>query len=90
MYVRFYGSGDANEGWFVSLDRIRDGSHWTTDDPTRCTVAIDHADKTGIKGSASCTGVRWIDTMAAFAAGDDAYVAGQDLFNAAITFQATP
>ena len=90
MYVRFYGSGDEHDAWFISFDRIADGNHWTTDDPTRCTVALDHADKTGIKGTASCKGVRWIDTMAAFASGDEAYVPGQDPFDARITFQATP
>lgn len=90
MYVRSYGSSDGIDGWFVSFDRIRDGSHWTTDDPTRCTVAIDHADKTGIQGTASCKGVRWIDTMTGFASGDAAYVAGQDPFDATVTFEATP
>jgi hypothetical protein len=89
-YVRFYGSGDAIDPGFVSFDRISDGNHWTTDDPTRCTVVTDHADKTGIEGTATCKGVRWIDTMSGFPSGDDAYVPGQDPFDAEITFEATP
>jgi hypothetical protein len=90
MYVRYYGSGDSTEPGFVSFDRIRDGSHWTTDDPARCTVVTDHTDRTGIAGTATCTGLRWIDTMGGFGSGGDAYVAGEDPFDAAITFQATP
>jgi hypothetical protein len=90
MYLRLYGSGDAADEWGMTIDRIKDGNHWTTDDPARCTISVDHADRTGIEGTGSCTAIRWIDTMAAFGAPDRAYVAGQDPFDAEVTFKATP
>src|SRR5262245_17297834 len=43
----------------LMLDRITDGSHWTTYDPSRCVVTVEVADKTGLRGSATCKGVEW-------------------------------
>jgi hypothetical protein len=75
---------------YVTIDRVFDGSHWTTADPSRCIVTLEQADATGLRGAASCKGLRWSDTLGAITTSfEPAYVAGQAPFDAEITFEAT-
>ena len=88
-YLRLFDDGDT---WLLTLDRIQDASHWTTQEigPGHCAVKVDHADATGVKGTASCTALRWLDMMAAFVSPQPPYVPGQAPFDAQIAFEATP
>jgi hypothetical protein len=88
-FLRVFDDGDT---WLLTLDRIENASHWTTQEegPGHCAVKIDHADSTGVKGTASCTALRWLDMMAAFVSPQPPYVPGQAPFDARISFEATP
>jgi hypothetical protein len=94
LYLHYYGMlepGTPDEGAFVTLDRIIDGQHWSSADPTVCTIKLTQSDAKGLAGTATCKGVRWIDTMASFGGGlQPAYVEGQAAFDAQMTFQAAP
>ena len=74
---------------FITLDRISDGQHWTTFDPSRCIVTIAAADKTGIRGTATCRGVEWYDTLDAVSIEQPKPVDAPK-FDAEITFEAAP
>ncbi len=93
LYLRF-GSGSGPEspdgGAFVLIDRIEDGQHWMTSDPTHCPVTVTQSDAKGVAGSASCKGLRWVDAISASIALEPAYIAGQAQFDAEVTFKATP
>ena len=91
LYVRYFGTGVALGGddSFLSIEQIRDGTHLTTMDPTVCKLAVTKHDKTGLAGSATCAGLRWIDMMAGFAPTASQPVVG-DPFDAEITFEAAP
>ncbi len=91
LYIRFYGEPDSAYGdGFVIIDRIADGQHWTTADPSGCKVTITQDDAKGIAGSASCKGLRWADAMSVEDPIDRNVVAGQAPFDAEMTFQAAP
>ena len=93
LYLRFFGTPEAQSptgAGFVTLDRIADGQHWTTPDPSLCTVKVTQAGTKGIAGTATCTGLRWIDTMAPYIGVQPAYVEGEAPFDAEITFGAVP
>ena len=94
LYLHYYGMiepGGPGEDGFVTLDRIKDSQHWSTVDPTLCTVQITQSDAKGLAGTASCKGIRWVDTMASFNGGiQPAYVEGQAAFDAEIAFRASP
>ncbi len=79
-------------GGYVQLDRIVDGQHWTTIDPSRCSVTIETADAKGVRGHADCKGLRWSDALGtSFTTSlEPAYIKGQDPFDAVITFEASP
>jgi hypothetical protein len=74
---------------FLALDRIQDGNHWTTYDPSRCVVTVDVADKTGVRGSATCKGVEWFDALTGPSFTQPKPV-DQPKFDAEITFEAAP
>jgi hypothetical protein len=74
---------------FLTLDRVTDGDHWTTYDPSRCIVDIEVADETAIRGSATCKGVEWYDALGNFGLGEPSEV-DEPPFDAEITFEATP
>jgi hypothetical protein len=93
LYLRFFGTpaiGNGKPDGFVSLDRIQDGKHWTTADPSGCKVTITKGDATGIAGSATCTDLRWADTMAGLNGPAMPFVEGEPAFDVAATFEATP
>jgi hypothetical protein len=49
-----FGSGSA----YLTLDRIADGQHWTTFDPSRCIVDVKVADAKELRGTANLQGRR--------------------------------
>jgi hypothetical protein len=77
-------------GW-IQLDRLTGGQHWTTSDPSRCVLTVVRADATGLRGTATCKGLRWSDALVtSFGSLESAYVAGQPPFDAEISFEASP
>jgi hypothetical protein len=97
-YLRLLGAGDKAGGpaadfpATLTIDRIVDGEHWSTRDPERCLVDIDKADKTGVKGSATCKGLQWHDALASYdiSGPNEDLVPDQPKFDATITFEALP
>jgi hypothetical protein len=95
-YLRLAGVGtdspDEAFSKYLTLERIVSGEHWTTKDPTRCVIDIDKADKTGVKGSATCKGLQWHDALAGYDFGndDEDLVPDQPKFDATVTFEAEP
>jgi hypothetical protein len=78
-------------GGFLQLDRIVDGQHWTTADPSRCIVTVEQADAKGLRGHADCKGLRWSDALgSSFTSLQPPFIKGQDAFDAVITFEASP
>jgi hypothetical protein len=73
---------------FLTIDRITDGQHWTTYDPSRCVVDIAVADETGMRGTATCKGLEWYDALGAITAEPKSL--GQPKFDAEIAFEAAP
>ena len=95
-YLRLIGGGGAGAveefPANLTIDRIVEDEHWTTGDLDRCVVDIDKADKTGVKGSATCKGLQWHDALAAYniALGQQDLIPDQPKFDATITFEAAP
>ena len=76
-------------GAYLQIDRIVGTAHWTTADPSRCIVTVELADETALRGTATCKGLRWSDTLATgFYSMKPAYVEGEAPFDAEITFEA--
>jgi hypothetical protein len=93
LYLRF-GSPPipqsiAGNGYFI-IDRIRDGQHWMSSDAIACPVTIEKMDKTGLAGSASCKGLRWMDAMSTMSGPEPVLIAGQPRFDAQVMFAAAP
>jgi len=74
---------------YLTLDRIADGHHWTTYDPSRCVVTVETADKTAVRGTATCRGVQWYDAVDGISM-EAPKPADEPPFDAEITFEATP
>ena len=87
-YLHFFGAGGLEAPGFLSIDRITDGQHLGTQDPTACIPKVDKSDATGVAGSATCKGLRWIDMLNG-AAGFMPPSPGP-AFDAEITFEASP
>ena len=91
-YLTFSGYPDVGfgaESGFLSLNRIVDGQHWVTYDPTRCVTTTDHANQTGIQGTAICRGLEWSDYFATLSGlGTPQEIEGEPAFDADITFEA--
>ena len=66
-----------------------DGQHWTTFDPSRCIVDIKQADAKGLRGSATCKAVAWVDALDQFGINGPKEV-GAPKFDAEVTFEALP
>jgi hypothetical protein len=76
---------------YLQLDRIQDHAHWTSDDPSRCHVVIQAANPGGLRGTAACSGLRWIDNLGGNGFGAPlSPLPGQLPFDAQISFEATP
>jgi hypothetical protein len=95
-HLRVTGAGASDEfgGFgqtaFVSIDRVFDGKHWTVLDPGRCIVDIEVADKTRIKGTATCRGLEWYDALDSDFGPDGPSGLGEPKFDAELTFEAVP
>ena len=96
-YVRVSGaydkgaSGTFGAGAYLQIDRIVGTSHWSTADPSRCVVTVVAANETALRGTATCKGLRWSDTLASGPYSmEPAYVEGEAPFDAEITFEALP
>jgi hypothetical protein len=87
-YVHFFGTGEPGYPGFISIDRIAEGKHLGTQDPSACAIKLDKLDATGVAGSATCKNLRWMDMVSSF--GAFASPAPGAAFDAEITFEATP
>jgi hypothetical protein len=71
---------------YIALDRVKDGQHWVSWDPDGCRVSIKQADRGAVRGTASCTNMRWVDAIAGGLAEEPTPIRGQPPFSATITF----
>jgi hypothetical protein len=91
MYLEFYGADpSATEDAYVQLDRIADGKHLATLDPSGCSITVKQADAHGLSGGASCVGLHWADTMSGINGFQPSDAPDGPPFDATITFQAAP
>jgi hypothetical protein len=86
------GFGGFGASGLITLDRIADGKHLTTyDNDSRCIVDIDVADKTALRGKATCKGLESYDALDLGGFSPDG---PKDLdlpkFDAELTFEAAP
>ena len=71
----------------VSIDRIRNAYWSATDYNGQCRVKLDQVDAKAVKGTATCTGLRWTDVLRGdYSTGG--YVEGEAPFDATIEFEA--
>ena len=84
--------GDAPHGAFITLDRIQGAAHWTTMEDGACSVDIEVADETALRGSARCIELEWVDTLRGGTPfmGPPEPVEGEEPFDVEITFEAEP
>jgi hypothetical protein len=82
-------------GGELTIQRVSGTDFWTTADYSatpRCIVDVAELSETGVSGSATCRGLRWIDGLSGPGGlggpGGPAYVDGQDTFDAEVTFAA--
>jgi hypothetical protein len=75
---------------YLTLDRVTGTEHWTADEPRACTVQIATATPAGLRGSAVCSGARWVDALDTSISGDHPLVTGAAPFGATVTFEAAP
>lgn len=78
----------------VTIGRIEGHEYWIAGgymDESRCILTTDEISDAGIKGSAMCSQLRWMDGTSQFSGlGTPAYVEGQDPFDVQVTFEAEP
>ena len=84
------GLGGFGGNAYLTLDRVFDAQHWTTYDPSRCIVDIAVADKTAVRGSATCKGLEWYDALDSALSPDGPNELDEPKFDAEITFEAKP
>jgi len=75
---------------YIALDWVHDGQHWISWDPSGCRISIDQADRAGIRGTASCSQLVWVDAIVGGLADEPTPIPGQAPFSAEITFRAAP
>jgi hypothetical protein len=82
-------------GGEITIQRVSGAAVWTTADysaGSRCVVSTTELSESGVKGSATCRGLRWVDGLSGPGGlggpGGPAYVEGQDPFDAEVTFEA--
>ncbi len=79
----------------ISIDRVRT-TYWSAMDvQDACKVTLDEIDAKGLRGTATCTGLRWSDMlrggMQGFGGADgNGFVPGEPAFDATIDFEALP
>lgn len=78
----------------VVLQLIADHELWRADSYAttgpRCIIDLDHVSETGVRGTATCKGLRWVDGTAGPLFPEPVYIEGQEPFDAEVTFEATP
>ncbi len=80
----------------LTIERITGNQLWTTQDFTsdnHCVVTIKQMDAKALSGTATCRSARWSDGLAGnmqIGPGEPTYIAGQDPFDAEVTFEAKP
>lgn len=80
----------------MTIERISGNQLWTTQDfmgDNRCVVTVTQLDEKALSGTATCRSLRWSDGLAGnmqIGPGDPTYIAGQDPFDAEVTFEAKP
>jgi hypothetical protein len=81
------GAGATN----ISIDRVRT-TYWSADGYEDCLVKVETADETGVKGSATCDGLRWVDRLRGASSWGEGpgYVEGEPAFDATVVFEARP
>ena len=75
-------------GGYLSIDRIQEHEHWVAVDPTRCVTVTEQADKDGVKGTATCRGLRWSDFFSAYSGLGPKPIPSEPPFDLDITFEA--
>lgn len=75
---------------YIAIDWVHDGQHWISWDPSGCRITIDQADRAGIRGTASCSQLVWVDAIVGGLADEPTPIPGQAPFSAEITFRANP
>ena len=75
---------------YIAIDWVHDGQHWVSWDADGCAVTIDQADPAGVRGTAECTNMRWVDAIAGNLADEPPAIAGQPPFAVSIQFVARP
>jgi hypothetical protein len=91
-HLRVSGAGEAAlyMSPSVSFDRIADGQHWTTWNADACDVQIDLVDATALRGTATCEGLKWVDSLDFAPMSEGApYVPDQPRFDLTVSFEAT-
>ena len=73
---------------YLAFDRVHDGQHWVSWDPDGCKITIDQADRGGVRGSATCKNMRWVDAIATSLAEEPTPIPGQAPFSVTLTFRA--
>jgi hypothetical protein len=75
---------------YISLDWVHDGQHWISWDEDGCQVDVIQADPAGIRGTAACANMRWVDAIAGNLADEPTPIAGQSAFAVTLQFVARP
>jgi hypothetical protein len=89
--------GEASPGFFdipamLSIDRVRT-TYWSAMDwESGCDIKLTEIDEHGIRGTATCKGLRWTDMLHGGSSGwpQDRYVEGEPAFDATLEFEALP
>jgi hypothetical protein len=84
-----YASGMA----FVQIDHVAGNKHETAGPPNGCITTTTSADKTGLRGTAKCKGLRWADALStSYVDPFGPFPTGPagPTFDVVVTFSATP
>jgi hypothetical protein len=93
--MSFQDSGLLGEFSDLSFDRVQT-TYWTamggSGSGGDCAIRIERADATGLHGSATCTGLRWLDQLhgGTMSGNGPPFVEDQPAFDATVTFDAEP
>jgi hypothetical protein len=83
-------------GGDIGIQRIVGNELWTTDSftsPNSCIIDITDASEDGLTGTATCTGLRWLDGLGGsygMGMAGPRYVEDEPAFDLTITFEAVP
>ena len=74
----------------ITIDRVRT-TYWSASGYDDCILELDLVDETGVRGSATCDGLRWVDQLRGGGwSGGPPYVDGEPAFDATVEFSAAP